>query len=108
MIAAGTLDRRLQVMRAALVDDGYARIEQFQAYGQPIRAARRDVSDGERIRAEQVGSTITTRFIVRRNSFTLTLTVKDRLICDGAEFAITGIKELGREGFELTASAEGR
>lgn len=88
--------------------------ETYDEWNQPIqgwtelgtrKASKKDVSDGEKLRAAQVGATISTRFVVRYDSLTKTITGADRLTCDGREYAIVGTKELGRrEGIEITAT----
>lgn len=103
---AGKLDRRVQFRRFTLTDDGFTTVETWADHGAPVWASRRDVSDRERMAAMEVSATITTRFQVRWSRFTAGITPKDRLTCEGAEYEITGIKELGRrQGFEITASA---
>lgn len=103
---AGRLDTRVQFRRAAMVDDGFTKREVFADHGAPVWASRKDVSDAERVAAAQVAATITTRFQVRWSKFTAGLTPRDRLMCGGREYDITGIKEMGRmQALEITASA---
>lgn len=106
MIEAGHLDRRVQFLRAAMVDDGLqARPGAFRPLGGPVWAGKRPVSDGERFRAGQVRFDVTDRFTVRHSALTAGLRTSDRLTCEGRTYAVTGIKEIGRrEGFEITAS----
>lgn len=100
------LDRRVQFRRAGLVDDGYTSVEAWANHGAPVSASKKDVSDRERMAAMEVSATITTRFQVRYSAFTAGITPKDRLVCEGREYDITGIKEVGRRvGFEMTANA---
>lgn len=103
---AGKLDRRVQFRRAGLVDDGFTSAEVWADHGAPVWAAKREASDRERMAALEVSATITARFHVRYSAFTAGITPKDRLVCEGREYSITGIKEIGRRvGFEITASA---
>lgn len=103
---AGALDRRVQFRRAALVDNGLERVETWADYGSHVWAARKDVSDAERLRAHEVQAHITTRFTVRWSPFTAGVTPKDRLVEAGREYDISGIKEIGRREFlEITAAA---
>lgn len=105
-MAAGTLDRRLQFQRFTAVDDGLQMVEAWADHGSPIWAARKDVSDGERAAAGWIEATSVARFTVRSSSFTRGLSPKDRLITDGREYHIQGIKELGRKDWlEITAIA---
>lgn len=103
---AGALDRRIQFRRAALADDGIGQAEVFADLGDMVWASKADVSDGERLRAGQVEASLTTRFVVRWSPFTAALTPKDRLRCEGRDYDILWIKEIGRrEGLELSARA---
>lgn len=104
---AGHLDRRVQFRRATLADDGFGMSETWTDHGAPIWAQKVDVSDGEKFRAGQVQAQITTRFMVRWSRFSAGLTPKDRLVCDGVAYDVTGIKESGarRTFFEITAAA---
>lgn len=106
-MTAGDLDRRVQILRAAPVDDGLAVVEAFAPHGHPIWARRMDISDGERWRAGEVQAHVTTRFTVRSSAFTRALTPKDRLVCEGRAFDIAGIKQVGARGtfLEITAAA---
>lgn len=71
-----------------------------------VRASKKDVSDSEKIAAQEVGAEITTRFQVRWNSLIANVDAKDQLICEGKTYQIVGIKELGRRlGREITATA---
>jgi SPP1 family predicted phage head-tail adaptor len=106
VIGAGDLDRRVQFRRATLTDTGYGLVESFANHGTPVWAHRRDVSDGERWRAGEVQAHITARFRVRSSAFTRDLSPKDRLICEGRVYDISGIKELDRRRtLEITAAA---
>jgi head-tail adaptor len=107
MGSAGTLDRRVQFLRAALVDDGFEDAEVWADHGSPVWAQRSDISDGERWRAGEVQAIITARFLVRSSAFTRALTPKDRMVCEGATFDIVGIKQAPRRRtfLEITAAA---
>ena len=106
---AGDFDRRVQVMRSGLLDDGYqTSAGEFLRHGTPIAASRRDVSDGEKLASGTLIATLDTRFRVRSSTFTRGILPSDRLVCDGRTFAIVGIKELeGRFAIiELTCTAQ--
>ena len=107
MTGAGKLDRRVQFQRFTLTDDGFGQVEAFANLGNPIAAGKRDISDGERMRAGEVSAQITSRFHVRSSAFTRDLTPADRLVYDGRTYSIYGIKELeGRKRLlEITAGA---
>ena len=103
---AGKLDRRVQFRRFTASDDGFATVQAWADYGLPVWAERRLVSDREQVAAAQVAASITARFLVRCSDLTGAITPKDRLICEGREYDITGVKEIGRrEGVEITAAA---
>ena len=106
MIGAGQLDRRIQFRRSQASDDGFSTVEAWADHGKAVWASRRDVSDRERQLSGQIGAVLMTRFVVRWSSFSSDITPKDRLICEGREFDILGIKEQGRRTFlEITAQA---
>lgn len=103
---AGPLDRRIQFRRAGIGDDGLSASEAWADYGSPVWASKADISDGERWRAGEVAAHVTTRFQVRWSLFTAGITPKDRLVCEGRTYDITGIKEIGRrERIEITTAA---
>lgn len=106
-VRAGELDRTVTFQRSTVSDDGFRQELTWAAHGGPVRARKTDLSDGERWRAAEVSAVITTRFVVRYNRFTIDLTPKDRLLCEGQEYDITGIKEVGgrRRWLEITAAA---
>jgi head-tail adaptor len=106
MIPAGKLDRRVQFRRSTLIDNGLSKTEVYADHGCPVWASKRDVSDSERLRAAEVQAQLTTRFVVRWSAFAAGLTARDRLVCSGLEYDITGIKDLGtREYREISAAA---
>lgn len=106
-MAAGKLDRRIQFQRYSLTDDGFQKVEDWASHGSPVWASKKDFSDGERMRADEVSAVLNTRFEVRSSSFSRGLTPKDRLTYNGVTFEIFGIKEIGRNNrLEITAGAE--
>lgn len=93
-------------------DDGLASIPSKPAFAGRRRAKKTDVSDGERFRASQLGQQVTTRFLVRSDPLTRSITGRDSLIytdVDGIEvtYSVVGTKEWGdrRDGIEITAVA---
>ena len=109
-MTAAKLDRLVQFRRAIFVDDGFGNhIAGYEDHGAPVWALRQDVSDRERMMAGTIMATITTRFQVRSSEFTRDLTPADRLICEGRDYNITGIKEAAQYGrrqlLEITTEA---
>jgi|SRR5690606_29557701 len=103
---AGALDRRITLQRYGI---------SYNSDNEPIQgwtelgkrwASKEDVSDGEKVRAAQVGASVSTRFRVRYDSLTSTLTAADRLTCEGVQYVISGTKEGDgrREEIEITAA----
>lgn len=103
---AGAMDRRVQFLRAGMVNDGFqTRPGAFLPYGSAVWAHRHQISDGERFRADSVFQDMSARFTVRYSALSASITGRDRLTCEGVTYAIGGIKEIGRrEGLEITAS----
>jgi head-tail adaptor len=105
--AVVNLDRRVQFYRATYSDDGFGQVQTFAPYGGTQPARRRDVSDGEKFRANEVQSMLMTRFLVRYSAFTAGLVAQDKLTCEGLSFDIVGIKQTDnrRQFIEITAVA---
>ena len=102
---AGKLDRRLAILRAGLIDDGFQTVPGDFTTVATIWASREDVSDGERGRASGVSATATSRFQVRHSATSAAITPQDRLSEGGETFDILGIKQLGRRiGLEITGA----
>lgn len=106
-INAGELETRISFVRRAVVDDGLSKVP-----GPPEELGRRwskqqPVSDAEQVRAAAQGRNLTARFGVRFDSVTSSVTTADQIVCDGAAYEITGIKEWRgrRVGIEFTAVA---
>lgn len=101
---AGKLDRRVQIRRYTLADDGFQKVKVWQNHGAPIWASKMDVSDGEKMRADGPSASLTARFEVRSSVFSRCITPKDAISYGGVEFDILGIKEVGRNNrLEITA-----
>ena len=99
-------DRRVQFERYTDTDNGFGVVKDWVAHGLPVPAEKRDVSDAERMRANEVQAHITSRFRVRSSAFTRDLSPKDRLTCEGLVYDISGIKQLDRRRtLEITAAA---
>ncbi|MAS44121.1 MAG: phage head-tail adapter protein [Rhodobacteraceae bacterium] len=91
---ASAMDRRVQFRRATdTADDygGFTRI--WDDHGAVIWCLRQDVRDTEAVTAGVFGARLMSRFSVRSTEFTRALTAADRLICEGEEFEIAGIKQ---------------
>lgn len=73
-------------------------------------ARREDISESERLRAGVEDGFLYTRWIVRSNAKTRTVTPGDMMIADGSNWNINGVKESLRAGrhryLEFTATEE--
>jgi len=100
------LDRSVQFLRATATDTGVSEDEEFADHGGLRFASKKDVSDSERWRAGEVSSLLSCRFVVRYTPFTADLTPRDRIVCEGKTYDITGIKEVGdrRSFLEISAA----
>lgn len=107
MAQALKLDSRISFRKAEKFDDGLTEVDGFGDPGPEVWAGKVDVSDAERLRAGQVSSTLTRRFVVASMALTRAITPKDRLVYDGVDYEIYSIKEIGiRWRLEITAGAE--
>lgn len=108
MLRAGDLDRRLRLQRLTFMKDSFNADVPVWSDILEVAASKLDVSDAERLANAEVGAVVTTRFRIRWSPEVADLSAKDRGICEGATYEITGVKELGRrEGLELTAARRG-
>lgn len=112
---AGKLDRRLTLRRFVVATDGGGNpvTDDFGAEVgawsdvATVWASKQDISDGERVRAQQVGASITTRFQIRPLDGGARPSVKYQAVCEGVTYEITAVKEIGRrEGWEISAVAQ--
>lgn len=113
---AGRLDRRITLYRPDFTRDamnepvaGWAQVPA----GRTIAARKLDISDGERLKAQQVGASVTSRFHIRRASEWAGIDSTWQIDHEGQRFNITGVKELlshgdhgRRVGHEITAVAQ--
>lgn len=106
-IAAGELDRRITFYLPKAEDDCLSRVQGASDLIGQRWAKKTDISDGERIRAAQQGQELTTRFLVRHDSLTCTITGKHSLECEGVMYQVASTKEARgrRVGIEITATA---
>jgi SPP1 family predicted phage head-tail adaptor len=107
-MTAGKMDRRITLQRATATDDGFSTAGSLTWSDiAKVWAEVEQIKDGERWRAGAVEATVTHRFRIRYSSAWEDLGAEDRVIYQGREFNISGVKELGRrEKMEITASAE--
>ena len=104
---AGDLDRRVTFLRATSEPNELNELIETWAPLATVWAGVTPASDGERLRAQQVGAYITARFLIRYSALAATITAQDRILYGGRTYGISGAKEIGRrEGFEITAAGE--
>lgn len=106
MLRAGDLNRRAMLMAPTTEpDDLGGEVTSWAEVG-AVWAQKTEVRDAERVQAAQIGTAITTRFVVRWSSLTRRVTENWRVRCDGVLHSVAHAKETGlREGVEITANA---
>lgn len=102
---AGSLDRRISVQSAPMIDDGVSSVLGPMSEVGKRWAKKTDVGDGERVRASAQGQELTTRFLVRSDSLTREIDAKYEIVCEGARYRVTGTKEYGGRGVGIEISA---
>lgn len=105
----GRMDRLLSIERNTPTTNDLN--EEVDSWAEVFKtwAKRTDVSDGESIAAGVLGSAQMSRFVVRSDSLTRSMTPKDRINYDGDVWNIKGIKETahGRRRFlEITVARD--
>lgn len=105
-LAAGRLDRSLILRKRTVANNALGEpVETFTDLA-TAKASKTDITDAERVRAQQVGAEVTTRFRIRWSVNWSDLSAKDRCSYDGREYEIVAVKEIGRRnGLEITACA---
>ncbi len=100
------LDRRIVLQRKTITRGEANSPSESWTILATVWASKRDASDIERLRAAEVGGTLTTRFEIRWSTEVADLGVDDRLTFDGRTYNIEGVREIGRhEGLEINATA---
>lgn len=90
------LDRVVTLERVTITRDEFGEgVETWETLAQR-KASRLDVSDGEAMRAAEVGSQLATRFVVRYSGELANLNARDRLTHEGEIYNIVGVKEKTR------------
>lgn len=103
---AGELDRRIIIRRATTSSDEFNQPVETWADLAQVWAKATPVMDGERTQAGQTLATRQYRFSIRYSSTVAGIDPRDRIMFDGREYDINGVKEIGRrEGLEITATA---
>lgn len=103
------LDRRITLQRATVTQDPGSgeNVETWATLGpDAIWAQYMPVSDGEKVQAGEVASTLMARFTVRYDSAWSDVNPKDRLVFEGRTFDVMGAKEVAgtrRALLEITA-----
>jgi SPP1 family predicted phage head-tail adaptor len=104
---AGKLDRRVTLRRATVTKDEFNEDVATWETVATVWASKEDVRDSERVRAQQVGAAMTTRFQIRHSAAADTVSPEDQLVCEGKTYGIVAVKELGRRvGLEITATTQ--
>ena len=106
-ITSGELDTPINFLRGAASRDAFSAVRTAPVVIGDTWSKRNDVSDGERVSAAAQGVKLTTRFGVRHDSLTETITNADLIECDGVRYEITGRKEWRgrRVGIEFSTAA---
>jgi SPP1 family predicted phage head-tail adaptor len=106
---AGRYDRLIQIQRYTVTKNAANEDEQtWGSHGTERAASRTPISDGERFRADEIGSQASVRFRTRWDEFSGDVNTKDRILCEGKTYEIIGTKEIGRrQEVEITAAVRG-
>ncbi len=105
-LRAGDLDRRITIEHYAETRDPFNNpVKTWHALA-TVWTAKMDVSDSERLAAQEVGAEITTRFRIRWSPQVSNIDPQDRVRFEGRIYDIVGVKEIGRrDGLEISAVA---
>ncbi|MBP7704197.1 MAG: phage head closure protein [Caulobacter sp.] len=105
MLASGRLDRRVRLERYSETVDDYGEPVKTWAELATVAASFEPLTDGERVRSQQVGGSASARFQIRWSSTVADLNPADRLQFDGDTWSIHHVKPINRrDGLEITGS----
>ena len=96
MTGAAILNRVIELQRVTITRNGLGEGVETWATLATRKAQRSDVSAAESFRAQEVGAQLTTRFTIRYSGELATLNPRDRLLFDGRNYQITGVREKQR------------
>ena len=103
---AGDRNRRIVLRRAANATDDYGGRVTVWTTLATVWAEHLAISDGERLRAAQMGASATDRFRVLKGAAWADLSAQDQLTFAGRTYAIDGVKPIENGvGLEITATA---
>jgi SPP1 family predicted phage head-tail adaptor len=103
---AGDRNRRIVLRRAANATDDYGGRITIWATLATVWAEHLPLSDGERVRAAQMGATATDRFRILKGGTWADINAQDQLVFAGRAYAIDGVKPIENGvGLEITATA---
>lgn len=94
---SGDMRRRATLQRATVTPNELnSQIETWITLA-VVWCAKRDVSAGEAMRAQETGAKLSTRFRIRYSAVVADLNPRDRVVFEGEEFNITGVRESKRD-----------
>lgn len=103
---AGRLDTLITIERSTPTRDAFNEPVPAWSTLKTVMASMDDLRDSERLRAQGVQATISTRFGFRWTPDIDDLNAKDRIVVDGQIFDVYSVKKIGRQReFEVTANA---
>ncbi len=106
MPPSGALDRRVVIRRAAAVRDQYGQQIKTWSDAATVWAAIEWIKDGERWRAGERGVDVAARLTLRWKAGVVAS--QDRVVIDGDEYEVVGLKEIGRRrALEVTVAKVG-
>lgn len=105
-MGAAKYDRLIDLMRATSAEDTAGQPIETWALIKQVPANVRAISDGERLQAGGIMSSVNMRFQIRWSIDVSTLDTRDRVHYDDRVYDIAGVKEIGRRvALEITAAA---
>jgi len=105
---AGQLNRRITISTATKAEDAVGQGIPTWVPLATVWAKYTPVSDGEKVRANEVFSDLMARFIIRYSTVVANVDTKAQITFDGRTFDVSGVKEIERRRWiEITASARG-
>lgn len=97
------MDRRVTLLTYAPTRDGTGGVTEAWTEGDEVWAERRDQPGREVLAAGQVNAAASALFFIRYRD---DIGAKDRIRCEGLDYDVVSIKEIGRrDGLEIAGTA---
>ena len=95
------MDHRITIRRLTVGGNEFNEPLDTWADVATIYARKQEMTGAESVRSDEVTGTLAARFRIRQSSVAATITASDRVLFEGRDFNIVGIKRIGSRWIDL-------